>query len=122
MTKKKTSKRREFSLTDIPVRKLRGDAHVKAVHSATRLKDQELIYTLADGPLFGLGYKFGLTVFMENMRVNGSFMEAAEFRHGPAEMLDRHKPAFVVLKGNDESRAMIDRILALLNAKDLPLI
>ena len=44
MTKKKTSKRREFSLTDIPVRKLRGDAHVKAVHSATRLKDQELIF------------------------------------------------------------------------------
>lgn len=89
---------------------------------AEKFKNQELIYTLADGPLFGLGYKFGLTVFMENMRVNGSFMEAAEFRHGPAEMLDRHQPAFVVLKGNDDSRPMIERIIELLKAKEVPLI
>ncbi len=93
-----------------------------ALELAKSFKDQEMIYTLADGPLFGLGYKFGLTVFMENMRVNGSFMQAAEFRHGPAEMLDRHKPAFVVLKGNDESRPMLDRINALLQSRSVPLI
>ena len=44
------------------------------------------------------------------MRVNGSFMDASEFRHGPAEMLDREKPAFVLLKGTDESRAMVERV------------
>ena len=62
---------------------------------------------MASGPLYWLGYKFGLTVFMENMRVNGSFMDASEFRHGPAEMFDREKPSFVILKGTDESRQLV---------------
>lgn len=71
---------------------------------------EHLIYTLSSGPLFGLGYKFGLTVFMENMRVNGSFMDATEFRHGPAEMFDRERPAIVILKGTDESRPVVERV------------
>ena len=71
---------------------------------------ENLFYVLASGPLYGLGYKFGLTVFMENMRVHGSFMDASEFRHGPAEMLDRHKPVVVLLKGTDESRPVVERV------------
>jgi hypothetical protein len=59
---------------------------------------------MGSGPLYGMAYKFGLTVFMENMRVHGSFMDATEFRHGPVEMLEREKPAVVVLLGTDESR------------------
>lgn len=94
----------------------------KAAQSAKAFEKQEVIYTLASGPLTGLGYKFGLTVFMENMRVNGSFMEATEFRHGPAEMLDRHKPAFVVLLGTDESRALVQRVIDLLKSQDVPLL
>jgi fructoselysine 6-phosphate deglycase len=77
---------------------------------ALQYADEELFYVLASGPLYGLGYKFGLTVFMENMRVHGSFMDASEFRHGPAEMLDRFKPAIVILKGTDESRALVERV------------
>ena len=34
---------------------------------------------------------------MENMRVNASFIETSEFRHGPAEILDGHKPLMVFL-------------------------
>ena len=93
-----------------------------ALALAQSFKDEEMIYTLSAGPLYGLGYKFGLTVFMENMRVNGSFIQAAEFRHGPVEMLDRHKPAFVVLKGNDDSRVMVERIVDLLKSQNVPLI
>jgi fructoselysine 6-phosphate deglycase len=77
---------------------------------AQRYCGEEIFYVLASGPLYGLGYKFGLTVFMENMRVNGSFMDATEFRHGPAEMLDRFKPVVVVLKGTDESRPVVQRV------------
>ena len=44
MTKKMTSKKREFSLNDIPVRKLKSDAKVHKVSSASRLKDQELAF------------------------------------------------------------------------------
>jgi len=77
---------------------------------ASEFLSERLIYTLASGPLYGLGYKFGLTVFMENMRVNGSFMDATEFRHGPAEVFDREKPAFVILLGTDESRSLVERV------------
>ncbi|MCL4561383.1 MAG: SIS domain-containing protein [Chloroflexi bacterium] len=74
---------------------------------------ERLFYTLGSGPLYGLAYKFGLTVFMENMRVNGSFMDATEFRHGPAEMLEREKPVIVMLLGTDESRPVVERVRVL---------
>jgi DNA-binding phage protein len=44
MTKKKTSKKPEFSLSDIPIRKLKSGVKVYKVSSANRLKDQELIF------------------------------------------------------------------------------
>jgi fructoselysine-6-P-deglycase FrlB-like protein len=47
---------------------------------------------------------------MENMRVHGSFMDASEFRHGPAEMLERNKPVIIILKGSDESRPVVERV------------
>jgi fructoselysine 6-phosphate deglycase len=86
------------------------DEEMPAKALAEQYVNENLFYVLASGPLYGLGYKFGLTVFMENMRVHGSFMDASEFRHGPAEMLDRNKPAIVVLKGTDESRPVIERV------------
>jgi fructoselysine-6-P-deglycase FrlB-like protein len=85
----------------------------KAKLLAEKYLNEHSFYVLASGPLYGIGYKFGLTVFMENMRVNGSFMDASEFRHGPVEMLDREKPTIVILKGMDESRPMVDRVEAL---------
>jgi fructoselysine-6-P-deglycase FrlB-like protein len=90
------------------------DEEPKAKELAEKYVDEHMFYTLASGPLYGIGYKFGLTVFMENMRVNGSFMDATEFRHGPAEMLDREKPTAVVLLGTDESRPMVERVRAIL--------
>jgi DNA-binding phage protein len=44
MPKKTTSKKRNFSLSDIPVRKLRTGAKVCRVSSASRLKDSELVF------------------------------------------------------------------------------
>ncbi len=83
---------------------------------AEEFKNERLIYTLGSGPLYGLAYKFGLTVFMENMRVNGSFIEATEFRHGPAEVFDREKPSMVILLGTDESRPVVERVVQLCRA------
>ncbi len=77
---------------------------------AEEFVSEHMFYTLGSGPLYGLAYKFGLTVFMENMRVNGSFIETTEFRHGPVEMFDREKPAIVILKGTDESRPVSERV------------
>lgn len=93
-----------------------------AKNLAEQFKKEKVFYTLGSGVLYGLAYKFGLTVFMENMRVHGSCLNAVEFRHGPVEMLDREKPAFVVLLGNDESRAVVSRVIELLKSQDVPLI
>ena len=89
---------------------------------AEQFKDERIFYTLASGPLWGLGYKFGLTVFMENFRVHGSFMDATEFRHGPAEMLEREKPTVVVLMGTDESRPIVERVRHLCAAHNVCLL
>ena len=44
MSKKKTLKKPNFSLENIPVRKLKPGANVKRVSSANRLKDEELVF------------------------------------------------------------------------------
>jgi fructoselysine-6-P-deglycase FrlB-like protein len=71
---------------------------------AEEFADSRLLYCVGAGPLYGLAYKFALTVFMENLRTHGSIVESAEFRHGPAEMLERECPDIVFLVGTDESR------------------
>jgi len=91
---------RQYVEEEAPARKL-----------AEEFKKEKLLYTLATGPLWGLGYKFGLTVFMENLRINGSFIDATEFRHGPVEMLENEKPAMIFLLGSDESRKLVERVI-----------
>jgi fructoselysine-6-P-deglycase FrlB-like protein len=92
-----------------------GDAYRSQEHLGRTLAEQfadaDLMYCVGAGPLYGLAYKFGLTVFMENMRIHGSVIESAEFRHGPAEMLDRRSADMAVLVGTDESRDMTLRTL-----------
>ena len=92
------------------------EEETKAKNLAEDFKNEKIFYTLGSGPLYGLAYKFGLTVFMENMRVHGSFMDATEFRHGPVEMLERERPAVVILLGTDESRPLVERVRALVEA------
>jgi fructoselysine 6-phosphate deglycase len=82
----------------------------KARELADKFRDENLFYVLGTGPLYGLAYKFAVTVFMENMRVHGSFIDAPEFRHGPVEMLERNSPVVVVLKGTDNTRPMVERV------------
>jgi len=82
----------------------------KAKNLANKFLNEDTIFTMGSGPLYGIAYKFGLTVFMENMRIMTSFMDTTEFRHGPAEMLERHKPAFVILKGTDSTRDLVERV------------
>lgn len=44
MTKRTTSKKRGFSLNDMPIVRLKKGAKVSRVNSSTRLKEQELIF------------------------------------------------------------------------------
>ena len=83
----------------------------RAKELAVQFQDSELLYILGSGALYGLAYKFGPTVFMENIRIHASFIETAEFRHGPVEMLDRMPADMVFLMTNDETRSMSERVL-----------
>jgi fructoselysine 6-phosphate deglycase len=85
------------------------DGEAAGLEQARRFLSSTSMTVLAAGPLFGLGYKFALTVFMENIRVDGSIIEAAELRHGPVEAFERQRLDIVALLGTDESRAMTQR-------------
>jgi len=93
--------------------KLYVEEEARARELAEQFVNEKLFYVLGSGPLYGLAYKFGLTVFMENMRVHGSCIETSEFRHGPAEMLEHEQPVMAFLLGTDESRAIGERVLKL---------
>jgi fructoselysine-6-P-deglycase FrlB-like protein len=85
------------------------DGESDGLEQARRFLSSNALTVMAAGPLLGLGYKFALTVFMENIRVNGSFIESAEFRHGPVEALERSRLDIVALLGTDETRAVTQR-------------
>jgi fructoselysine-6-P-deglycase FrlB-like protein len=69
------------------------------------------MYVLGAGPLSALAYKVALSVLMENVRIGGTYCDACEFRHGPAEALERIKPDMMFLLGTDESRSVTLRTL-----------
>ncbi len=69
------------------------------------------MYVLGAGPLSALAYKVALSVLMENVRIGGTYCDACEFRHGPAEALERTKPEMMFLLGTDESRPMTLRTI-----------
>jgi fructoselysine-6-P-deglycase FrlB-like protein len=72
------------------------------------------LYVVGAGPLAPLAYKVALTVVMENIRIGGTWMDASEFRHGPAEALERSAIDALVLLGTDASREMSERTLGFL--------
>jgi fructoselysine 6-phosphate deglycase len=69
------------------------------------------LYVLGSGPLGPLAYKVAMSVVMENVRIGATFSDACEFRHGPAEALERLRADFVVLLGTDESRDLTLRTI-----------
>ena len=87
------------------------EGELAGLEQARRFLSSTSLTVLAAGPLYGLGYKFALTVFMENIRVNGSIIESAELRHGPVEAFERQRLDIVALLGTDESRAMTLRAI-----------
>jgi fructoselysine-6-P-deglycase FrlB-like protein len=87
-----------------------------ALAQAREFLSANLLYCVGAGPLAGLAYKFALTVFMENIRVHGSFIESSELRHGPIEAFERQRPDMVFLVGTDESRGMTQRAIAVSKA------
>ncbi len=83
----------------------------KAEARARDLLSAQHLYVLGTGPLEPLAYKLAMSVVMENLRIGATFSDACEWRHGPAEALERLRARFVVLLGTDASRAMTLRTI-----------
>ncbi len=84
---------------------------------ARRFLDSRHMYVLGAGALAPLAYKVALTVVMENIRIGGTFCDAMEFRHGPAEALERSQVDAMVLLGTDASRSVTQGTLDFLQAQ-----
>ncbi len=85
-----------------------------AEEQARALLSSRHLYVLGAGPLAPLAYKVALTVVMENIRIGGTWCDASEWRHGPAEALERSQADALMLIGTDASRPMCERSLAFL--------
>ncbi|MGC8489770.1 MAG: SIS domain-containing protein, partial [Clostridia bacterium] len=77
-------------------------------------------YVIAGGPQYGLGYKLGLSVIIENLWTNGSIIHAGEFYHGPIEIVEENRPTFISLLGEDPSRTAVENVVRFLTRQGTP--
>lgn len=70
-----------------------------------------LIYTVGTGPMYPIAYKEGIITMLEFTRTHGSVINAAEFRHGPFEVVEDGVP-YVFILGTDESRHTAERAIS----------
>jgi fructoselysine 6-phosphate deglycase len=66
-------------------------------------------YHVASGPGFTTAYVFGVCILMEMLWLHSYPIEAAEFFHGPFEIVDRDTP-LVLITGEDPSRPLMERV------------
>jgi fructoselysine 6-phosphate deglycase len=81
----------------------------RSAEDARLLKDDHILYHVAAGPVFATAYVWGVCVLMEMQWMHSVALEAAEFFHGPFEIVDQNTP-IVLIKGEDPSRPLIDRV------------
>jgi len=81
----------------------------RSAEDARLLKGDRILYHVAAGPMFSTAYVWGVCVLMEMQWMHSVPLEAAEFFHGPFEIVDQNTP-LVLLKGEDPSRPLMDRV------------
>lgn len=81
----------------------------RARSDAEAYRHDRAFYHVASGPGFTTAYVFGVCILMEMLWLHSYPIEAAEFFHGPFEIVDRDTP-LILLKGEDPSRPLMDRV------------
>jgi len=81
----------------------------RATEEARLFKDDDFMMIMGAGPNFATAYTFGTCVLMEMQWMHTHVGEAAEFFHGPFEVLDENTPVFL-FKGEDGSRPVAERV------------
>ena len=80
-----------------------------AEHARALVADRE-IYLLGAGPCFTNAYVFGVCILMEMLWLHAYPIDAAEFFHGPFEIVQRDTPLILIL-GEDPSRPLMERVV-----------
>lgn len=75
---------------------------------------EALTYVLSAGPNQGAGYGFAMCYLMEMQWKHASWFNANEFLHGAFEVVQPDTPV-LLFKGEDDTRAIIDRVESFLN-------
>lgn len=73
-------------------------------------KDDRIMYVIGSGPLSSTAYVTGVCYLMEMQWMHGAPIEAAEFFHGPFEVVDQNTP-LILLLGEDPSRPEAERVV-----------
>ncbi len=77
---------------------------------AAQYKDADGYYVVGTGLLAGLAYQFTICSLIEMQWLNAATINAAEFRHGPYEIVRPGVP-MIFLLGQDESRPVVEQAL-----------
>ncbi|MGI5839423.1 MAG: SIS domain-containing protein [bacterium] len=73
-------------------------------------RDKTTIYTVGAGPLYGMAYAYSVCILLEMQWISSAPFPAAEFFHGPFEIIEKGVP-LVVLVGEDLSRSLAERVV-----------
>lgn len=82
----------------------------RGLELAREYYQDDKIYHVAAGPGFMSAYNFGVCILMEMLWLHSYPIEAAEFFHGPFEILDEDTP-FILIVGEDPSRPLMERVM-----------
>lgn len=75
---------------------------------AQRYRDIDQVYVIGTGVLAGLAYQFTICNLLEMHWIDAAAINAAEFRHGPLEIVKDGLP-MIFLKGRGQERAVVER-------------
>lgn len=81
----------------------------RAILDAKKYARDDRLYNVASGPGFTTAYVFGVCILMEMLWIHSYPIEAAEFFHGPFEIVDKTVP-LILIKGEDPTRPLMDRV------------
>lgn len=101
-----------------------------ARQQARQLKDSQHLYVLGAGPMYTTAYVFASCFLMEMQWMHAHALQAAEFFHGPFEVVDETTPLLLLI-GEDPSRPIAERVrrftqqysknTLVVDAKDFPM-
>lgn len=85
-------------------------SEARAFEEARLYKDDRIFYTVGAGPCFSTAYVFGVCILLEMQWLHCHPVVAAEFFHGPFEVVDETTP-LILFVGEDPSRPEAERVV-----------